>query len=61
MKQIIIPGNLIQYDVSNIFYLVINTTEQYMSVIRLEISDYVDIAVRYTGDSTAMSYIAVLK
>ena len=61
MKQTIIPGNLIQYDVSNIFYLVINTTEQYMSVIRLEISDYVDIAVRYTGYSTTMSYIAVLK
>ena len=61
MKQTIIPGNLIQYDVSNIFYLVINTTEQYMSVIRLEISDYVDIAVRYTGYSIAMSYIAVLK
>ena len=60
MKQTIIPGNLIQYDVSNIFYLVINTTEQYMSVIRLEISDYVDIAVR-SGYSTAMSYIAVLK
>ncbi len=61
MKQIIIPGNLIQYDVSNIFYLVINTTEQYMSVIRLEISDYVDIAVRYTGYSTAMSYVNILK
>jgi len=57
----ILPGNLIQYDDCNIFYLVINTTEQYMSVIRLEISDYVDIVVRYTGYSTAMSYIAVLK
>ena len=61
MKQTIIPGNLIQYDDCNIFYIVINITEQYMHVIRLEISDHVDTTVRYTGYSTTMSYIAVLK
>ena len=61
MKQIIIPGSLIQYDDCNIFYIVIDITEQYMHVIRLEISDYVDTTVRYTGYSTTMSFIAVLK
>lgn len=61
MKQIIIPGNLIQYDVSNIFYLVINTTEQYMSVIRLEISYNLDATIRYTGYSSTMNYVNILK
>lgn len=60
MKKIF-PGRLIQYDNCNIFYLVIHSSGINIQVIRMEISDYVDTTVRYTGYSTTMSYIAVLK
>lgn len=55
------PGNLIQYDDCNIFYIVINATERYMSVIRLEISNNFDTSISYTGYSIAMSYVNILK
>jgi hypothetical protein len=57
----ILPGNLIQYDNANIFYIVVNIIEQYMYVIRLEISDNFDATIRYTGYSSTMSYIVILK
>ena len=57
----IFPGNLIQYDNANIFYIVVNIVEQYMYVIRLEISYNLDATIRYTGYSTTMNYIDILK
>lgn len=55
------PGNLIQYDDCNIFYIVINVIEQYMYVIRLEISNNFSTSVYYTGYSITMSYVNILK
>lgn len=60
MKKIF-PGCLIQYGKANIFYLVVNIVEQYMYVIRIEISDNFDATIRYTGYSSTMSYVNILK
>ena len=60
MKNIF-PGNLIQYDNANIFYIVVNIVEQYMYVIRIEISDNFDATIRYAGYSSTMNYIDILK
>ena len=39
MKQIIIPGNLIQYGSGNIFYLVTHLNKDRMNVIRITDND----------------------